>query len=485
MNKIKTIIATLLMATTALTSCSDWLDVSPKSQIKEEDHFSREGGYKDQLTGIYTAMSQQSMYGLNMGIGFTEVLSHSYNVNPSGSWRYANDFDYKNSSVESTITSIWSQTYNAIANVNILIRNIDQANPAIFTDNHYNLYKGEAYGLRAFLHLDLMRLFAYAPAMDANAKGVPYVTEYSTNVVGQKSVTETMNLIISDLEKSREYLACDSLKESMTRYNHRASRIPYFNYYAATLTLARAYLWKGDKQNALKYANEIVECVNDSTSDKHLSKPFSWVHYTSMQSQNRNDIDMAFSTEHVFHLTINKWEDIANYYMKAKAGSASLTPSEETARDIYEVSAGYGNDYRYLKAYEQDGDKRFCCKFWHIDGSKFNDIYPLIRLTEAYYIAAECLKDSDPKRAIELLNLVRENRNLSLFPLPETLTADEIQNEIYKEYRKEYVGEGGQLFFYYKRLNAPSIKGASAVPGKAIYVLPIPSNDAEFGGYTN
>ena len=159
MNKIKTTLATLIAAI-SLTSCSDWLDVSPKSQIKEEDHFSREGGYKDQLTGIYTAMSQQAMYGLNMGIGFTEVLSHSYDIDASGSWRYANEFDYKNSSVESTIATIWQQTYNSIANVNILIRNINEASPQLFTENHYDTYRGEAYGLRGFLHLDLMRLFA-------------------------------------------------------------------------------------------------------------------------------------------------------------------------------------------------------------------------------------------------------------------------------------------------------------------------------------
>ena len=52
----------------ALTSCNDWLDVEPKSQIKEENHFDREGGYKDQLTGIYTKMTTQEMYGLQMGI---------------------------------------------------------------------------------------------------------------------------------------------------------------------------------------------------------------------------------------------------------------------------------------------------------------------------------------------------------------------------------------------------------------------------------
>ena len=126
------------------------------------------------------------------------------------------------------------------------------------------------------------------------------------------------------------------------------------------------------------------------------------------------------------------------------------------------------------------------CKLWYVEGSSYNNLYPMLRLSEAYYIAAECLKDSDPDQAVELLNKVREARNLSLFPLDyTTMTSDDIQNEIYKEYRKEFVGEGGQLFFYYKRLNASEIKGASVRPSKNVYVLPVPSSDQEFGGYEN
>ena len=58
----------ILTAVMALTACNDWLDVEPKSQIKENKQFSREGGYKDQLTGVYTAMATPQMYGQNMGI---------------------------------------------------------------------------------------------------------------------------------------------------------------------------------------------------------------------------------------------------------------------------------------------------------------------------------------------------------------------------------------------------------------------------------
>lgn len=471
--------AALLPLTTA---CNDWLDVEPKSQIKEEAHFDREGGYADQLTGIYTAMTEREMYGLNMGIGFVEVLSHSYDINPNSEWRYVNEFDYREQTAESTIRAIWSKTYNCIANANVLIRNIEKADANMFTSQNYHYYRGQAYGLRGFLHFELMRLFACAPSMDGKAKGVPYVTEYSTEVVGQKSVEETMQLVIGDLLKAHEELAYDTLNAE-DYHGSPYYRLPrnYFNYYACALTLAKAYLWLGDTQNALKYANELIEHYKSH----EMSPSFSWIHYTAMQTSNRNELDMTFSNEHVFRLTINDWEDIGNYYFTKQGGINALTPSEATAQSIYEVDLGYGNDYRYLKGFEQDGEKRYMAKLWYLAGSTFNNMYPLLRMSEAWYIAAECLKNSDTKRAIGLLNEVRENRNLSLYPLAETLSAEQLQEEIFKEYRKEFVGEHGELFFYYKRLNLPEIKGAATRTSKAVYVLPIPSNDQEFGGYTN
>jgi len=478
--KIKNIMTLGLLAV-ALAGCDDWLDVSPKSQIKEEDHFSREGGYKDELTGVYTAMCASSLYGLNTGIGFAEVLSQNYDVDANSRWADMARYDYTNSTVESTISSIWSSMYNCIANLNIVIKNIEQADSSSFTDNNYYIYKGEAYGLRAFLHLDLMRLFAAAPAMSTTANGVPYASEYSTEVASQRSVGETMQLIVDDLLTARDNLSHDSLKIGASPYTWRSQRCCYFNYYAATLTLARAYLWMGDTQNALKYAQEIID-VNESDA---YSLPFSWVHYTSMESSNKSEVDFAFSSEQIFYLLVPDWEDTFNYYFTSEAGTNSLSPSEDKAKEIYEFDKGYGNDYRYLKGYEQDGEKKYMCKFWYVSGNSYGEKYPLLRLSEAYYIAAECLKQADPDRAVDLLNTVRSARNLSLLPLEYGLTADEIQQEVYKEYRKEFVGEGGQLFYYYKRLNAETITGSAVRPGKSVYVLPIPTNDQDFGGYTN
>ena len=45
--------------------CSDWLDVRPKSQVKEDDLFTSESGFRDALIGIYALMGRTDTYGGN------------------------------------------------------------------------------------------------------------------------------------------------------------------------------------------------------------------------------------------------------------------------------------------------------------------------------------------------------------------------------------------------------------------------------------
>ena len=224
-----------LLAVIFLTGCNDWLDVSPKSQIEETDQFSRPSGFRDQLTGVYTLMSQSSLYGMNLGFGFAEVLSQNYDVDASSDWQPISEYDYTNDKVKPTISKIWNTTYSCIANLNIMLGNLEKANKAMFQDNEYSLCFGEGLGLRGFLHFELMRLFASSPAMNGNDKGVPYATEYGKNIPVQKSVNETMDFIIADLLKASEYLEHDSLYASKSPYTHTQRRY-YYNYYANELS---------------------------------------------------------------------------------------------------------------------------------------------------------------------------------------------------------------------------------------------------------
>ena len=100
-------------------------------------------------------------------------------------------------------------------------------------------------------------------------------------------------------------------------------------------TLARAYLWMGDTENALTYANEIIDIVESEL----YSSPFAWTHYTSIETQYDYECNRAFTTEHIFNLKIDDWEDISNYYFKSAGGTSTLSPSTEKAQNIYELSS--------------------------------------------------------------------------------------------------------------------------------------------------
>ncbi|MCW3806638.1 RagB/SusD family nutrient uptake outer membrane protein [Plebeiibacterium marinum] len=466
------LIVTLMMF---LTSCDDYFDVSPKSQILTDEHFNRESGFLDQLTGVYSKMSRTSMYGRELTFGLAEVLSQNYDMDGDNVYRYAVEYDYDNSGVQSRINSIWSSAYNCIANLNIMLDYYQNVDSAIFTENHYNLYRGEALGLRAFLHFELMRSFAASPVYNSGALGVPYITEYSPSVTPQVSVNETMDYIIGDLQEAVSYLESDSLYSAESKYAYRGERQFYFNYYAAKQTLARAYLWKGDLQNAAIVAEEVIEDYSEERTP-----PFSWTHYTEIQGVKNDEINRIFSGELVFRLNITNMADIVDPYFTEEAGANSFYFTEEKLDAYFEKSSkGLGNDFRSLFGFSYDGENQYLWKY-HQYGS-FDDMMPVIRLSEIYYIAAEAQKETNPARSIELLNIVRENRNITIDDaLPETLTAEEIQEEIFKEYRKEFLGEG-QLFYYYKRLNYSTIEGSSVAATNAIYVWPMPDGEIEFG----
>jgi len=473
-NIITLTLAALL--TLVVSSCAKFLDVRPKSEIPVGLHFDRESGFKDQLTGVYTKMCGTNMYGREMTFGLVEVLSQNYDLNANNtSFYYASQYNYTESVTKLKVDNIWSDTYNCIANLNVVLDQIDKVDTSIFSGINYRLYKGEALGLRAFLHFDMLRLFAPSYASNPTAPAIPYVTEYAPKITPQTNVGQTLDLIIADLEKAVTLLEVDSLNTATAKYLNTSRRL-YFNYFAAQAALARVYMYKGDKVNALKYAEKII-----AESEKAENNAFVWTHYTSLETTYEYECNRTYTTEHVFQLKVNKMNDIVKYFFTSLAGNNALSPSDTKADVIYEkTSKGYGNDYRMNKCFQYDGVRKYLSKFWQYENGPHNNIFPIIRKTEAYYIAAEILKNTDKARAIQLLNLVRSHRKLTDYPLPATLTADEVNTEIFKEYRKEFLAEG-QLFFYYKRLNLPVIEGAGVTANNSIYVLPMPDNEIEFG----
>jgi hypothetical protein len=473
--KYYTVFLSLLLLTSA---CNEWLDVKPKSQIEEDVLYRREGGYKDVLYGAYTNMITPAMYGCEMTFGMVDVLGYVYpQVGNSEYTEYteyieAKNGNYTDSRVESIFNEMWQTGYNTIANLNNLIDNMQTADRTLFSKDNYNVILGEAFGLRAFLHFDLLRLFAHAYQSDAAAPAIPYVTRYGFTTTPQYTVAAVVDSILSDLQTAstllrtsdpivtgREITAIDDDGYLLKR--------PFrFNYYAVKATMARVYLYKSDFGNAADCADEVIN-----------SGKFLWTHEDRMVVTNTATRDYSFSSEQVFVLHIPNLSDNTRYRIQEPYGELHFSDSDLDA--LYPSS----DDWRklFLWTASVTSQVRYTTKLSQPEGMPDSLAHrmPIIRLPELYLISAEAALTSDTEKTRTRINEIHKHREFNI-EIPVGVTADVLSNEILQEYRREFIAEG-ILFYYYKRLNADHIAGMAGVYDRTRYVLPAPQEEIEFG----
>lgn len=460
-----------LLSLTSL-SCSDWLDVKPKSEIKGDELFKTEQGFEDALTGAYILMTDSRVYGQEMSFGLIEALGQQYEIDPlTSSYNYCMQYDYGEVNVIDRIDGIWSASYNVIANVNNVLKNL-KTNGSIVTPPVYDRIKGECLGLRAFLHFDLLRVFGWGNLKNRpelqNRLCIPYVVDYDKEITKQSTLKQVLEYIESDLNEAESLLPRTVSSSKFT-----------FNYYAVLGLQARVALWKGDYVKALKYAGEVIE----------LEENFPWINKLNLETNDLALRDLTCSTEYLFGLYMYKFTEATEKYFEPKMEVVKDNPqylflSAEKGRLLFE-SAGVGSgDYRYSWLHDRSGTKWKFLKYKQTERSTFINRIPLMKKAEFYYTAAECLNEtgvqSDREKAIGYLNTVREKRGI-VQKLETSLSKDEVQQEIYKEWRKELLLEG-QMFFYYKRLGLANIPNTSVLMNDERYMLPLPQAEVEFGG---
>lgn len=472
---IKFVIPTLLAAASlSLVSCKKWLDVNPKTQIRESVLLSDEQGFKDALTGVYLKMGGNALYGQNLTMGFIDALAQRYTVSATTHIFYqsAYKFNYAETGAKNYISAIWGGLYSAIANANNILTQIDDKKE-LFSGNNFNQVKGEALALRALMHFDVLRMFGSSPAVDLQKKSVPYVTRFGMDVYPLLTLNAVMDSCLKDLAAAEQLLSND--KEIRNAYNQDpflSYTRNHMNYWAVKGLQARIYLYRGDKANAMNAALAVINNKGDR---------FPFVNITqAAASSNR---DRLYYSEHLFGLYAYKLKTYTEAYTKTNTagGTPTTATSATNLNALYEISSGGSSDIRYNYLFQAYSSSYATSKYWQDDiasGSGYDylkNLVPLIRLSELYYIAAECA--GSVADGVSYLNTIRTARGLGA--LATTISAATFTAEILKEYKKEFYAEG-QLFYYFKRLNAAKIDGNTLAAGEAVYVLPMPDNEIEF-----
>lgn len=466
--RIKNLLGILCIALLSV-SCEKWLDVSPETEVKYDDLFSYKNGFKDQLTGIYTNLCAEELYGAHLTFGMMDALGQQYTwTQATGNYYHLHRFEYKEGSSEGVIAGIWNKMYNTIANVNILLQGIEEHH-GILTEEEEKIYEGEAYALRAFMHFDLLRLFGKSFASGAQEKAIPYVKKISKEVTPLSTVAEVIELALQDLEKAASLLEQAPEKAGTATTDFIGKREFHLNYYAVRALMARIYMYKNDKVNALKYAQEVID-----------SKKYPWVSSDFVTTSDRNSRDGIFMSECIWTLNNTKLGKLVDVYLKeSKDNGNLLVTSAEVRNEIFESNLYGGSDWRYIYYFEPYNTNFISSKLWQVS-STFNHRQPLLRISEMYLIAAECAGST--KEALEYVNKLRHHRGFKEGDdiQEEGMTAEKLQAIIGKEYRKEFIGEG-QWFFYCKRTDKEMMPNVTVHFSKSFYVLPMPDQEVDYG----
>lgn len=446
-------------------SCSDWFDVSPSTDVKADELFESEEGYESALTGIYLLMAERHTYAGDMSFGLIDQLAQEYDCVPDGASGKEAVYNYETETshgyqTKQRIASAWIAEYNIIANCNNFLKWLDdKGNSVIRNEMNRKMFRGEALAIRAFCHFDLLRAWGpwnYKNDNTARQKEcIPY------RIVADKSkqpllpAEDILAKIIEDLTAAKELLAYES--HLNLKANERRFR---FNYHAVNALLARVYTYMGDANNAIKCAKEVINNCG-------------------LEIQNSNQEDPAMFSETICALNYyNMMEKLASIWDYGDKITTQNYINADKFNSLFEVTGASRDDMRAKSTafYQHSTRQILMSKKYRVNT---NEVIPLVRLPEMYYII--CEMNPDLKEAERYINFVRNKRGYSI-SLNEKFTTEESRiTALNKEYRKEFYAEG-QYWYFLKLHGLTSIPYDSETTlSKERFEFPLPDAEKQYG----
>ena len=472
MNNRYITIVLLLCGLVISGGCKKYLDVQPQTSYTESQVYGNEKAIQQALNGLYIDLAANQLYGANLTTTTVEQLAQRYkplggNSNPNLS--VFNYYSYGSAYAQATFDTLWRQGYATILAANVFLSKIDNSVTAkVITAAHADELKGEAIAVRALMHFDLLRLFGPVFSVDSSSPAIPYYTKADGQSQPIVSGGTALANVIADLTQALQLLSNDPVTTSGIMLNsefYTGSRNQRLNYYAVKGLLARAYIWEGDKQRAHDAA---LSVLTDG------EKWFPWTTYDV--ANDPTNPDRIFSSEILFSVyNPALYTNFTTYFSSSLQDDYILAPDPTRLANVYENNEG---DYRYSQNWLISA-KPYRTFFKYADLTQptlpWRFLTPVLRKSEMYFILAETAPDATA--GLNYLNTARRNRGLTALDATANITA-----ELRKEYQKEFWGEG-QLFFYYKRINATQVPDAAYpydfLTVNPAYVVPLPLSETQ------
>lgn len=394
-------VASILFTAVALTSCDDFLDITPTGKV-----IAKTGEeYRALLTNEYKYFAKDRYM---TTLRTDELLMDKKKSSSTDLDAYLDLWRWKDENPSPTTSYFsWRNYYHTIYIANYVIENRNEISNA--SRDEVNQLVGESYMLRAYCHFLLVNLYAepYTHCQPAATRGVPMQLEADVNAMPLSSSVEAIyQQVLTDIAEAEKLLNVETWEEGK---NYR------FNKISAQALLARTYLYMGEWQKALTAAKAVVEAhgeLEDMNTSKILPNSYKSVESIVALERFSSNLFTAINMPDPNFMNLYRTGDQRRTKFYKRVTSSS-----------YELQKG--------------GDDEFSCSF---------------RSAEAYLTAAECAarlgKTAD---AIDFLKpLLQKRLNADALStandLMANMTQDELIAEILDERARELAFEGHRWY---------------------------------------
>jgi len=445
------------------TSCEKWLEATSSSKVTDSQLFSSRSGFHEALNGVYLAMGNSMSSGTTR-ITFNDMICGPFAPASNSENKALQQHAFKSAVINKQIESIWLSNYNAIANINKALAELENRRDVVTDELEYSLIKGELLAARALVHFDLIRMYGYIDWGGDNETKltVPYVTVYGGDPTRQLTYAQTKELLLKDIADALECLKDDPVRgvrneafeTTINGDGYWTNRQIHLNYYAVEALSARVNMFLGNYVQAAQQAADVASAAQAAGLVSLLDAE-GLVKESDMAMR-----DLTLSCEHLFSLDftglttqmLNFFPAIVinGQFVYLETAAMAHFPSDPLSgrNDLYEDVRGPACMLRYTASGYQ------ILKFYASSESPYKDRLPIIRLSEMYYIMAEAAVLSfDFVGAAGYLDQVRFHRGITASVttwINMSETAENLRKDfltaILEEYLREQMGEGQYVF---------------------------------------
>ena len=335
-NKVRSI-ALVTFIGMALGSCSDFLNITPRNMVTEDNFWNEKSDIDQYVAGIYAAMQSESF--ITRCIVWGEVRSD--NIYPGSTLQNSNYDLYQvlreNLLSTSPYTS-WVNFYYVINKCNSIISRapeVSQKDPS-YRESDVKATIAEVTALRALSYFYLIRAFENVPFYREAVQ-----QEDEVVVLPPTGFDTVLAEIVKDLERVKgdalDHYPTTSSDDIGLNYNSNCNRITRS---AINAMLCDMYLWQGEWQKAINVADEIIAVKQQDYKEKFGSRTSMLVTgpqigdaapygttmplYANTAGNPSSSFDAIFgdgnSFESIFELSFNYTSSSTSYVMSTALG---------------------------------------------------------------------------------------------------------------------------------------------------------------------